>query len=230
MLLPDDLKVRLISGIVMFSSAVFVISLGGFFYTSAIILLSLFCAAEFFTIVSTSASLSDEEFKKWIYKGVLFIGIPAISLYIIRSFFVNGIMVSLWFFIIVSMVDICAYFTGKFFGKRKLVPNISPSKTIEGLIGGVALATIVSIGFFFLFNSKLNFLVFVIFSLALCIVSQLSDILESAFKRKFQVKDSSNLIPGHGGFLDRLDGYFLTGPLLVIFYFINKSIFGVVIF
>ena len=225
----EELKIRLISGIVLFSSSIFIISLGGFFYISAIMVLALFCAAEFFTIINNT-ELTAENRNKWMYRGVLIIAIPAVSLYSIREIFANGIVTAFWFFILVVIVDTCAYFVGKMIGRTKLVPSISPSKTIEGFIGGVLLSVLFSMIFFFLFNSKLHFTVFAFMSLCIAILAQISDILESKFKRMFGVKDSSNLIPGHGGFLDRLDGYLLTSPALLLFYFAFKVIFGVSIF
>lgn len=227
--ISDELKVRLISGIVLFSAAVFIISIGGAFYVATVILISLFCAAELFTIIG-KAQLSEQEARKWLLKGVFLIGASTFSLYAIREIFSSGTITAFWFFIMVSMVDTFAYFIGKFIGKHKLAPKISPNKTIEGFIGGVTLATIASMGFYYFFNSKLNMIAFIIMSLVIGILAQVSDLMESYFKRKFNVKDSSNLIPGHGGFLDRMDGYLLTAPAIVIFYFIFKAVFGVAIF
>jgi phosphatidate cytidylyltransferase len=227
--IPEELKLRIISGTVLFSFAVFIITLGGFFYVGALILLAIFCAAEFFSIVG-NADMTEEEHRKWTYYGVIFIGIPAISFYVIRDTFDKGLLTTFWFFILISMVDTFAYFTGKLLGKHKLAPKISPSKTIEGLLGGVLIATLISLAFFYFFNSKLNIIFFTLLSMLLGVISQISDITESYFKRKFGVKDSSNLIPGHGGFLDRLDGYFLSAPALLIFYFLSKMLFGLPIF
>ena len=203
-LIPEELKLRFVSGIVLFSSAVFIISLGGFFYITALIFLSLFCAAEFFTIIS-KGEIKEEDKKKWIYTGVFAIGIPTISLYVIREVFTNGIITAFWFFILIAIVDTFAYFTGKLIGRTPLVPTISPSKTVEGLVGGVLLATLFSLIFFYTFKSKLHISAFLIMSLSISILAQISDIIESKLKRVFDVKDSSDLIPGHGGFLDRLD-------------------------
>jgi len=227
--IPQELKLRFVSGIAMFSSVVFIISLGGSFYFTALILIALFCAAEFFMIINKKR-IDEAEEKKWIFKGVALIGVPIISLYIIREVFSNGIITAFWFFLLVSMVDTFAYFIGKFIGRTKLAPSISPSKTVEGLIGGVLLATLFSLIFFYIFKSKLHIAGFLLISLTISLLAQVSDLLESKFKRMFDVKDSSNLIPGHGGFLDRLDGYLLTAPTLVIFYFLFKTLFSISIF
>ena len=145
--IPEELKVRLVSGIALFSSAVFIISIGGGFYISTLLLIALFCAAEFFMIINKKR-IDEVEEKKWIFKGVALIGVPIISLYIIREVFSNGTITAFWFFILVSMVDTFAYFTGKLIGRTKLAPSISPSKTVEGLVGGVILATLFSLIFF----------------------------------------------------------------------------------
>jgi phosphatidate cytidylyltransferase len=227
--ISEELKLRLISGIILFSSAVFIVSIGGFFYISTLIFASLFCVAEIFLILG-KPDFGELDTKKLIYKGVLFVAIPTISLYIIREIFTNGTLVTFWLFIFVAFVDTFAYFTGKLIGKHPLAPSISPSKTIEGLIGGVLIATCFSLSFYYIFNSKLNIFIFIFMSVLLGVLAQMSDLIESAFKRKFGVKDSSSIIPGHGGVLDRLDGYLLTSPALVIFYFIFKTFFGVGIF
>ena len=132
--------------------------------------------------------------------------------------------------ILIATVDTGAYFCGKLFGKHKLASSISPSKTIEGLIGGVLIATFLSIAFYYIFKSQLHIVGFVAISFILALLSQMSDLSQSYFKRSFGVKDSSHLIPGHGGFLDRLDGYMITSPFVVLLYFGIKSIFGLSIF
>lgn len=225
----EDFKIRLIYGVVLFTSAVILIALGGFFYTFAIMLLAVICTAEMFMIVG--ANTPSEELKKnIILKGVFAIFIPAFSMYLIREGFSKGMITSFWFFILVASVDTFAFISGRLFGKNKIAPSVSPSKTWEGLIGGVLLATLFSVGFYYFFSSGLNIIVFIIFSFMIAIFAQVSDFCESYFKRQFKVKDSSQLIPGHGGFLDRLDGYFLTAPMVVLCYFLAKLFFGIGIF
>jgi phosphatidate cytidylyltransferase len=228
--ISDELKLRVISGVVMFSCAVFIVSIGGSFYILALMLIALFCAAEFFLIIGKDENLQEDQIKKWIYIGVFSIGIPAISLYIIRNIFANGIIITFWFFIMVAMFDTFAYFSGKILGRTKLMPSVSPSKTWEGFIGGVVLSSSFSLIFYYAFHSKLNIWIYAVLSVIIAVLGQASDLTESYFKRKFNVKDSSKLIPGHGGFLDRFDGYLLTAPALVIFYFTCKAIFGIEIF
>lgn len=108
--------------------------------------------------------------------------------------------------------DTCAYLFGKRFGKRKLVPYISPKKTYEGLLGAMAGSTVVIV-----LSGKvlgMGILETVIVGATIGILAQMGDILESAGKRVCAIKDSSRLIPGHGGILDRMDSFIFTAPFL----------------
>jgi phosphatidate cytidylyltransferase len=125
--------------------------------------------------------------------------------------------------LVIWATDIGAYFSGKMIGGPKIAPAISPNKTWAGLIGGIISAMIVA----YLVNRYLvDGQVATIWILglgAICaILAQMGDFAESAWKRHFGIKDASNLIPGHGGVMDRLDGVFLTAPvLMVIIMFMN---------
>ncbi|MEA4922518.1 MAG: phosphatidate cytidylyltransferase [Eubacteriaceae bacterium] len=113
--------------------------------------------------------------------------------------------------------DVMAYFTGVAFGKHKLCPKISPKKTIEGSIGGI-LGSIIICGLFGWFFAREYFIHCIIIG-ALCgVVSQFGDLTASIFKRKMGIKDYGNLIPGHGGILDRFDSVLFTAPL--VYYYI----------
>jgi phosphatidate cytidylyltransferase len=113
--------------------------------------------------------------------------------------------------------DTAAYFTGRFFGKHKLAPVISPKKTIEGAVGGVVLGVIavVLIGKLTL-GLHLYFLV--LLGLVVSIASILGDLFESWVKRRFDTKDAGNLIPGHGGLLDRIDSFLVVSVLVYLSY------------
>ncbi|CAH1648332.1 Phosphatidate cytidylyltransferase [Hyphomicrobiales bacterium] len=121
-----------------------------------------------------------------------------------------GLALILWSFAVVWLTDIGAYFTGRKFGGPKLMPSVSPKKTWSGAIGGAAAGML---GGYLVWRLSPSMGALsaagpiVAASLAGSIVSQAGDLFESALKRRFDTKDSSNLIPGHGGFLDRLDGY-----------------------
>ena len=108
-----------------------------------------------------------------------------------------------WLISVVVATDVAGYFVGKAFGGPKFWPRVSPKKTWSGTAGGWVAAAVV--GAIFAVNNGFGVL-FVVISVLASMASQAGDIVESATKRRFGVKDSSNLIPGHGGFLDRFDG------------------------
>lgn len=120
-------------------------------------------------------------------------------------------------FITAFGTDIFAYFTGYFLGKHKLCPNLSPKKTIEGAIGGVIGSTVLCIVFAHFVYPELIWHCAVI-GLIGSVFSQAGDLCASAFKRKMGIKDYSNLIPGHGGMLDRIDSVLFTAPF--IYYYV----------
>ena len=128
------------------------------------------------------------------------------------SEFINFIFFIVFFSMI---VDISAYFFGSIIGGPKIIPNISPNKTVSGFVGGIIVPIFFCTIIFFK-NSNISNIIFLSFLFS--IISQFGDLIESGFKRYCLVKDSSNLIPGHGGLLDRLDSIFA----LIIFVSIIK--------
>ncbi|MBN9457186.1 MAG: phosphatidate cytidylyltransferase [Bosea sp.] len=142
----------------------------------------------------------------------------------LRDWPVAGLALILWSFAVVWLTDIAAYFTGRTLGGPKLMPRVSPKKTWSGAIGGTLAGTVAGALIWswaatggFGVNGRV-----LAASLAASVASQAGDLYESALKRRFGTKDSSGLIPGHGGFLDRLDGYWavlvLAGLALFAFH------------
>ena len=127
----------------------------------------------------------------------------------------NGLYIFLYAVILVSTMDIFAYLGGKLFGKKKIIPFVSKGKTFEGTITGL-LSTII-ISYFIKDLIDFNIIYSLINGLFIGILAFSGALLESFFKRKLGVKDSGKLIPGHGGLMDRFDGYFLVIPFLYIF-------------
>ncbi|MDP4103858.1 MAG: phosphatidate cytidylyltransferase [Bacillota bacterium] len=116
--------------------------------------------------------------------------------------------------------DSGAYFIGKSMGKTKLWPDISPNKTVEGSIGGIICAMIIAALFVFITNIHATLWSLLGTTIILSAFGQLGDLVESAFKRHFNVKDSGKILPGHGGILDRFDSLLFVWPLLHIFHII----------
>ena len=137
----------------------------------------------------------------WYLGGFFYALLPALALLWIRER--SGLDLLVFAFIVTWSTDIGAYFAGRSFGKRKLAPTISPNKTVEGLYGGVASATVFG-GAWALANGLAMPLLVV--APVLAIAAQAGDLFESGMKRRAGIKDSGTWLPGHGGALDRLDG------------------------
>jgi phosphatidate cytidylyltransferase len=132
-----------------------------------------------------------------------------------------GLMAMLWIYAVVWLTDIFAYFTGRLIGGPKLWPAISPKKTWSGFIGGVTCGAIggTLVYAYFMSTSRhdpQDFILVGIASLLAAMVGQGGDLLESAFKRHFDVKDASHIIPGHGGVMDRLDAFWAVCVIVMI--------------
>ncbi|MAK05959.1 MAG: hypothetical protein CMM64_02380 [Rhodospirillaceae bacterium] len=127
----------------------------------------------------------------------------------------NGLYIFLYAVILVSTMDIFAYLGGNLFGKRKIIPFVSKGKTVEGTIIGLVSTIIIS--YFIKDLINYNTMYSLVYGFFIGMFAFSGDLLESFFKRKIGVKDSGKLIPGHGGLMDRFDGYFLVIPFLHIF-------------
>lgn len=128
----------------------------------------------------------------------------------------NGDLLVWYIFIISWLTDTFAYFVGKYFGKNKLCPLISPNKTIEGAIGGLLGSLIGCSAFTLIFVERLGFNIIFIILLSVfgSIVAQTGDLFASSVKRNCQIKDYGNIIPGHGGILDRFDSILFVAPYI----------------
>lgn len=192
----NELLVRTLTGVVLIAIALVAAVLGGdvFAYFVAAIATAMFF--EWTRIVRGWGA-------GWYALGFLYALLPALSLLWIRERDAHGLELLLWVLLVTSSTDIGAYFAGRQFGKRKLAPSISPGKTVEGLYGGIAAATLIG-GAWALANhlGVALLLLAPIFAVA----AQAGDLFESGMKRRAGVKDSGAWLPGHGGVLDRLDG------------------------
>lgn len=142
----------------------------------------------------------------WLVAGVLYAGLAGLSLSAVRGGEFSGLVAMLFLFAVVWATDICAYFIGRRLKGPKLAPSISPGKTWSGAIGGTICGVIAGTLLAMAFYPGLGPLWIPVLALLLSVLSQIGDLIESFIKRRFGVKDSSRLIPGHGGVMDRVDG------------------------
>ncbi|MCM3725951.1 phosphatidate cytidylyltransferase [Neobacillus cucumis] len=188
--------------------------ISGFYYSKmeiAIIFILLLLA---YTVVTKN---------RFTFEDVSFSILSAIYVGIGFYFFIEtreaGLVYVFYSLFIIWATDSGAYFFGKAMGKNKLWPEISPNKTVEGSLGGVVCAVIVGI-LFSLFSSSIpvSLVTLMGITVVLSVFGQIGDLVQSAFKRHFNVKDSGNILPGHGGILDRFDSLLFVLPLLNLFH------------
>ncbi len=166
----------------------------------------------FFLIAVIFASLLayTRDFDKRLFLPFLY---PVASFLFLLALYADfGVSALFWLLIVVALTDIGAYFTGKMAGKRPFCET-SPNKTIEGVVGGVVVATFA--GFFF-GSTLVDWPQALLISLGVSVASVFGDLFESYLKRQAGVKDSGDILPGHGGMLDRVDGYLFGGIVMVL--------------
>ncbi|MBC2703495.1 phosphatidate cytidylyltransferase [Desulfobacula sp.] len=149
--------------------------------------------------------------------GIVYIPV-SLSLLVFIKEFNGGTFWIIWLLFVVFANDTGAFYTGTFFGKRALSPNISPNKTIEGSLGGMAAAMVIGFIFCQIFFDDLSLAFLTVpASFLIAISGQIGDLFESAMKRASNIKDSGRILPGHGGMLDRIDGLLLAIPVLYVY-------------
>ena len=147
--------------------------------------------------------------------SILFVGLSFNLIVITRNFDINYII---YLLLITTMTDTFALITGMLVGKNKLCPDISPKKTIEGLVGGTLMGTFIASAFYYtVISSSISIVYLLMITALLCLIGQLGDLVFSSIKRYYGVKDFSNLIPGHGGILDRFDSLIFVTLAFIIF-------------
>jgi phosphatidate cytidylyltransferase len=185
-------------------------ALTALFLTDAAI--GLFLAVGLFFLILGALLTRGTATRIWSASGFLYASLIVLVPPLVRDHLELGILGLLWMFAVVWSTDIAAYFTGRTLGGPKLCPPISPKKTWSGFIGGVIAAglsgvLVAWVGEQYGLSLPFGFLGIAILSVVASVASQAGDLGESALKRYCSVKDSSHLIPGHGGVMDRLDGF-----------------------
>lgn len=206
------LKSRLAIGLTGFPLVVLAILNGGWIFSIIIILAATIAFKEFLAL-----KLSDDNPILWLIFGCVYVLGSLFCLLVLREIdTLLGSYFTVLLFAGVSVNDSFSYIFGKWIGGKKIAPSMSPNKTYAGLIGGL----ISSIAFICLFDKFVFDLTFVdqcVFVFILNIIGFLGDIFESSLKRRAKIKDSSRLLMGHGGMLDRLDSLILTTPVTLFY-------------
>jgi phosphatidate cytidylyltransferase len=165
------------------------------------------------------------ERRRWTAAGFLYAAAAFLASVLVRLDQIEGLVALILVLLVVWATDISGYFVGRSVGGPKLWPRISPNKTWAGAIGGFVASLLVAAGFAAFGLARTGPVL--LLGACLSIASQLGDLLESAIKRHFGVKDSSHIIPGHGGLMDRLDGYVAAIVMAAIFGILRGGVDGV---
>lgn len=148
--------------------------------------------------------------------GVLYISVGIGS--VVWLYSTVGFLDTMWFLLMVWGVDTGGYLVGSTLKGPKLAPKISPNKTWSGLLGGVLLSVLVSIAYSYAFTEHMHVMFYAVLGGVIAVIAQIGDLVESHIKRTLGIKDSSNLIPGHGGAFDRVDGLIFAAPLVFLLF------------
>ena len=192
----SDLAIRTATGLLLVAIALLAAVAGGMVF-------ALFVAAIATAMFYEWTRLVRGWGAAWYAGGFVYALLPALALLWIRERDILGLVLLVWAFIVTWSTDIGAYFAGRRFGRRKLAPTISPGKTVEGLYGGIAAATVLAGAWVLATGLGRPML---LLAPLLAVAAQSGDLFESGMKRRAGVKDSGHWLPGHGGVLDRLDG------------------------
>lgn len=158
--------------------------------------------------------------------GFIYISIPGVCAMKLSVMQIDGSVRSAQTYFCLATIlmgDTGAYFIGTRFGKRRLIPKISPKKSVEGALGGLLFSAITAVAVAALFSLPFPYWFSILVGLCIGTAGQIGDLLESAFKRAGGFKDSSRLLPGHGGFLDRIDSLILGLPVTYVLFYLYFS-------
>lgn len=170
----------------------------------------------FFAITVFSKNRVDIDKISVLFIGVIYIGIGFRYMVETRALQDHGLFWTFLVFACIWATDSGAYFTGRAWGKHLLWPEISPKKTIEGAIGGIIVAVLVALCFVWYASDLLSVTNAIVLGVVVAISGQLGDLIQSAYKRVRGIKDTGNVLPGHGGILDRCDSWLIVFPLVHI--------------
>ena len=196
--------IKVISYLLVIFSGILTYNQNIFSYTMSYQLISFIILIFLLPILLKSKSMNyDINDALYLVGSLLFINIAFNLILVVRNYSLNYLI---YLLLITVITDTFALITGMYIGKNKLAPSISPHKTIEGFIGGALMGTFIATTFYFVvIDSNISLVILILTTFFLSVVGQLGDLVFSSIKRIYGVKDFSNIIPGHGGILDRLD-------------------------
>ncbi len=217
-----NLQRRTATAVMLIAAAIPVLWVGGWFLTIAMMVVALQMNREWENIIPSSAI-------GWRIFGLFYIILPILCLLWLRNLsFADSDDTAFWATIypiaMVAVTDVAAFFVGKIVGGAKLAVTISPNKTWSGLIGGIVATTLISPLFLPLIAWPNSVISAMLLGVAIAILAQIGDLFESWIKRKFAVKDSGTILPGHGGLLDRVDGYMFVLPVYLCLILLNAEL------
>jgi phosphatidate cytidylyltransferase len=187
---------------------------------TALIVIATIIWIEFYALISKIIKKNKlkDKFLRFFYKAIslLYLSLTVYLIFVIESFYPNQKIYLLYAILVAILSDIGGLIIGKTFKGKKLT-KISPNKTISGSVGSFVFSMIL-IPFFYEDLIEFNFLIIVIITLTISFISQTGDLFISYMKRKAKVKDTSDMLPGHGGFLDRVDGIIFAIPIGLILF------------
>lgn len=209
----SNLHIRIISAVILVPIVLSAVWFGGLWGG---IILCVFAAAAVWEWVNMVKPC-----KRYYFLGFIYLGLATIFIVMLRMQDQQGVKLLFWVLTLSWAMDSCAYFSGRTFKGPKIWPSISPNKTWSGFLGG--LFGVFIYGLILAYVWQLQGLWFALLSMVLASIGHGGDFFESHIKRKFGVKDSSNLIPGHGGVLDRFDSFIATIIAVGIFFILTKQ-------
>ena len=157
------------------------------------------------------------KFFKIFFKLILFYLISSYFCFTLYFFIFFDYLIFNFFVLTIIFFDSFSYFTGKLFGNNYIFKSISPKKTLEGYLGGILFTNVFFICSFYFVDMNFNFIKFILLLNLIIFISTIGDLIESFFKRKNNIKDSSKYLPGHGGYFDRFDSFIASIIMLPIF-------------
>ena len=217
--MSSELKKRILTSIFLISLLI-AMYIYSFIMIISLIIIAMITWVEFYGLISKilQKKSNKEKFFRFLYKAISLLYLSFLVYFIIsiESYYVN-LKVYLSYSVLVAILsDIGGLVFGRFFKGKKLT-KISPKKTISGSIGSFIFSLLL-IPFFYDELIKYNFLILILITIFISLTSQLGDLFISYLKRKAKVKDTSNILPGHGGFLDRIDGIIFAIPIGVLLF------------